>query len=123
MGIKATLIGVALLSAAVCQHAKAELLQGIGSTSCGEFAKMYSTNPKETELFYFSWAQGFMSALNFSNSVSGDRVIYRQLKTTKEQMAALRTYCNRHPLADYYEAVLDVYKGLPFETMKSKSGR
>jgi hypothetical protein len=109
-----------LLCVALNQPAKAEMLQGIGSTNCGEFAKMYRGDPKETELFYFGWAQGFMSALNFSNAIADDYLVFRDLGSTKEQMATIRTYCNQHPLADYYSAVLEVYKTLPWQRIKRK---
>lgn len=37
---------------------------GVGMSTCAEFAERYRQSPTNTELFYYSWAQGFMSAWN-----------------------------------------------------------
>jgi hypothetical protein len=41
-------------------------MQGVGVTSCAEFARLYQGSPEYTELMFFSWGQGYMSGLNIS---------------------------------------------------------
>jgi hypothetical protein len=88
-------------------------LWGVGAKTCGIFASNYLINPKLADDLYHSWAQGFMSGLNYAKAEAvGDS---RDLSAmpTEEQMARIKKYCNAHPLADYVDAVIDLYKSLP----------
>ena len=86
---------------------------GPGMQSCGEFSRLYATNPTVTEDLFYTWAQGFMSALNLSFvSTTG---AYRFI--APDGMASyklrLRTYCDAHPPSQYVQAVMDLYNSLP----------
>jgi|GEM_PF-5281765 len=88
-------------------------LWGVGAKTCGIFASNYLINPKLADDLYHSWAQGFMSGLNYAKvEATGDS---RDLTAmpTEEQMARIKKYCNARPLADYVDAVMDLYKSLP----------
>jgi hypothetical protein len=88
-------------------------LWGVGAKTCGIFASNYLINPKLADDLYHSWAQGFMSGLNYAKAeATGDR---RDLlaMSTDNQMARIKKYCNAHPLADYVNAIMDLYKDLP----------
>ena len=37
---------------------------GVGTATCAQFAEVYKLSPSETETRFYTWAQGFMSALN-----------------------------------------------------------
>lgn len=86
---------------------------GPGMQSCGEFSRLYATNPTAAEDLFYTWAQGFMSALNLSfMSTTG---AYRAIDPNG--MAAyklrLRSYCDANPPSQYMQAVMDLYNSLP----------
>jgi hypothetical protein len=88
-------------------------LWGVGAKTCGIFARNYLINPKLADDLYHSWAQGFMSGLNYAKAeATGD---HRDLSamSTDDQMRRIKKYCDAHPLADYIDAVMDLYKDLP----------
>jgi hypothetical protein len=85
---------------------------GPGIFSCTEYANIYRGDPKFAENHWFAWAQGFMSGLNFA--AIGQTGISMNLNSMSidQQQRALRAYCNDHPLANYIDAVLDLYNRL-----------
>lgn len=93
---------------------------GVGMRSCAYFAKDYAANTSAAEDIYFTWAQGFMSAINLMTMAN--QGVYADLHS--EEMttykAQIRSYCNAHPLSQYVAAVLDVMKGLPKRETNSK---
>jgi hypothetical protein len=84
---------------------------GVGAKTCGIFASNYRINPKLADDLYHSWAQGFMSGLNYAKSTGNRRDL--SAMSTNDQMARIKQYCNAHPLAEYVDAVMDLYKDLP----------
>lgn len=88
---------------------------GLGTNSCAQFAKDYAATTETAENFYFTWAQGFMSALNL-NAITENRP-YRDVGAIgmTEQKSAIRSYCNLHPLASFVEAVFSEYENLPLK--------
>jgi hypothetical protein len=86
---------------------------GPGMQSCGEFSRLYATNPTATEDLFYTWAQGFMSALNLSfvsttgayRLITPDGIVGYKLR--------LRSYCDAHPPSQYVQAVMDLYNSLP----------
>jgi len=90
--------------------------RGAGASTCGGFAKAYAHDP-QNEYIFFSWAQGYMSAVNDTLAATGIHN-YRDLAgETANQMARIRLYCNDHPLADYDIAVMDLYDSLPLKPL------
>jgi len=86
---------------------------GVGAKTCGVFANYYKINPKLADDLYFSWAQGFLSGINYKSIVvNGDS---RDLSSIdiEQQMTHVRKYCDERPLADFIDAVMDLYKDLP----------
>jgi hypothetical protein len=86
---------------------------GPGTVSCGKFAEGYRHDPTAIENAFFAWAEGFMSGLN----VSLPPGTYRDMAaiTLEAQKAALRNYCDQHPLTEYGKGVLDLYGKLPMK--------
>ena len=84
--------------------------RGVGTGTCVQFGQLYKSDPKNIDLIYTSWAQGFMSGWNFSTLPS-----YRDLgaSTAESQMMRIRNYCDEHPLVPFVKAVLEVYLSLP----------
>jgi hypothetical protein len=90
---------------------------GPGTVSCAEFGKAYHENPKAAENLFFSWALGFMSGLNTELLQHGETNLNELSMEAQKQL--VRSYCDAHPHASYFEAVFDLYnrmrrdQGLP----------
>jgi hypothetical protein len=78
---------------------------GIGLSTCTEFANLYKLDAETAENRFFSWAQGFMSGYDFAQRDNTKNMFNLALMETKEQQAFLRSYCDQHPLGDYFDAV------------------
>jgi hypothetical protein len=73
---------------------------------------MYADDPHRAETMFFSWAQGYWSKRN-SNILNHQ---YRDLAgSTDAQRMALRSYCDQHPLATYFEATETVFHSFPLK--------
>ena len=86
---------------------------GEGIHTCGQYSESYRNDPSRIGALYFSWAQGFMTALNavyistkkpYRNFGGVDAVLQEQ---------AIREYCDQHPLGNYTDAVWSFYTSLP----------
>jgi hypothetical protein len=115
--MKRFLLLVAFLSfSSLSSGAEKSAWQGPGTVSCEEFGKAYQRSP-ENETLFFSWALGFMSGLNTDLLPNRETDLHGLPMET--QKAAIRTYCNAHPHAAYFEAVFKLYnrmrqdQGLP----------
>ncbi len=117
--MRLTVITATLTCLAGIANAAAEpmAVQGVGARSCAEFAKDYKSEPRSMGLFYFSWAQGFMSGWNIGTAVgSGDKshpVRDLSSRTTEQMERHMRDYCDEHPLRTFLEAVTNLYVSLP----------
>lgn len=116
------LVGAYLLVAITftqAEDAKDMAAMGWGSSStCAEFANMYRGNPQE---HFFNWAQGFMSGLNFAAIGRTGMSMNMGSMSTDQQERAIRAYCNEHPLANYIDAVLDLYSRFSLNKPVQKS--
>ena len=85
---------------------------GYGAMTCTQFANAIRAVPAVEDQF-FTWAQGFMSGLNFASS--DGRQGMRNLTATEvnAQQERIRHYCDEHRFGNYLEAVLDLYNSLP----------
>jgi hypothetical protein len=100
-------------------------MTGVGSQTCAKFASDYRSSPEFTENLYFTWAQGYLGGLNMGIRIMGVRMTDAKAKekngrdlmglTLDAQMAFLRDYCNQHPLAAYYQAVVQLFSQLPWK--------
>jgi hypothetical protein len=90
------------------------LVSGAGTSTCAQFGTFYKENPLLAESMFFSWAQGYISAMN--GSFAARKIGYHNLgaKSAEQQSAYLRTICDQHPLWEYWRAVTDLYQSLPF---------
>ncbi len=97
---------------------------GLGLQTCGEFAKSYVGNPTVVEDTYFTWAEGFMSGLNFVTAVY--KMPGREFSSGDISMQSyqsyIRAFCNQHPMAQYLEAVFALYSSLPLTQSNSSFG-
>ena len=107
------MIAVGVFSArAVAENSSA--LKGWGTVTCGAFAQMYKDNPQFVEDHLFDWAQGMMSGMNARSLTVGEGSRNLDSLSLDRQRRALRAFCDQRPLANYYEAVIDLYTSLPF---------
>jgi len=84
------------------------VMTGAGSTSCGQYLEF----KQEGEMFgnaYFSWAQGFMSAVNLNFLSEGNTT---DLSDIAGQEKWLENYCNENPLETYSAAVVRLWNVL-----------
>jgi hypothetical protein len=78
---------------------------GFGSAKCSAFLGDVQRRGEMAEAIYFSWAQGFITAVN---AVSGNRGMIRNFtsKVTRvEQQALLKTFCQKNPDQSFSSAV------------------
>jgi hypothetical protein len=90
-----------------------ELMKGSGAGTCADFEKSYQRNPEQTELRYFSWAQGFMAARN--EALLKTNMPYHDLNTisVSEQQFLIRLFCDRRPAALFVHAVEELLVRIP----------
>ena len=86
---------------------------GPGMQSCGEFSRLYATNPTATEDVFYTWAQGFMSALNLSFVSTTGAYRFIDPDGMAGYKLRLRSYCDANPPSQYVQAVMDLYNSLP----------
>jgi hypothetical protein len=103
------IIAMAMLLTVSAANPQEDGSAGAGTSSCTQFAEDYRQDPQTWELVYFSWAQGAMSGLN-----AGHRGRHLLARSTYDQEAFIRSYCNSHPLNNYSDAVTELYNTLPF---------
>ena len=89
-----------------------KVLSGPGAQTCGEFAFDLRVN-RNTENTYFDWAEGFISGMNWTDVMNGHTAKDIMALSVADQKQVIRNYCNEHPLASYWEAVIDLYNRLP----------
>ena len=53
-------------------NSKADAIMGPGSVTCGKFAADYRQNPDQVDNLFFTWAQGFMSGFNITETTGTD---------------------------------------------------
>lgn len=114
--MRTVMLAIAFVSLAEACAADS-LGRGIGSQTCAQFAEQYRGSPQTADLAYMSWAQGFTTGFNFS--LAGSKNVFRDLdtKSFETQATYLRQYCNDHPLATFFQAVVDLFSTLPFKKM------
>jgi len=78
-----------------------------------EFAQQYRADPNSTMALYFGWAQGFMSSTNLLKKALKQRQRDLSGLSTGEQADRLRMFCDKRPLANFGDAVLQLFYELP----------
>jgi hypothetical protein len=104
-------LALAILIQPTSSRAEDTLYVGLGAMTCGKIAEMYRQNPSVVEAVMMSWSQGFMSGVNVSIRGVGHHDLGGV--TVEVQKASLRNYCDDHPLAEFWEAVMDLYNKFP----------
>lgn len=107
------LLGAALLAMPAGEADADAVSMGSGVATCATFAKDDAGDPALAEPVYFSWALGYMSALNLESLDKRGR--YRDLTAMRmdDEKSALRKYCEDHPQAYFMRAIHSLYDSLP----------
>jgi hypothetical protein len=120
-GRTAALAGVAALSALVLLAEGAASAQpqtdtaemGLGANSCARYSEMYQNDPASTETAFFTWAQGFMSAINMVLlGREHQRSTNLALWDLARQRQYIRSYCAANPSRAYDEGVFDLFAAM-----------
>jgi hypothetical protein len=88
---------------------------GIGAISCGKLIQDYRQNPTQVDGLMLTWAQGFMSAVNANEMLNHGTYRDLQAMAIEAQQESLRSYCDKHPMADFWNAALDLLPKLPLK--------
>ena len=82
-------------------------IMGPGSVTCGKFAADYRQNPDQVDNLFFTWAQGFMSGFNITETTG----TYRDMTAVPidAQKKFILNYCDQHPSLEYAKAVMELY--------------
>jgi hypothetical protein len=97
-------------------------IMGPGSVSCGKFAADYRQNPDQVDNLFFTWAQGFMSGFNITETTGS----YRDMTAVPidAQKKFILNYCDQHPSLEYAKAVMELYHyKLPLKKTPPASSR
>jgi hypothetical protein len=87
--------------------------QGVGTLTCRQFANMYRGHPELVENVFFTWAQGFMTGVNYAKIAAHSKSANLGTMTTAKQKSFIRSYCDAHPSEVFLEAVTNLYFQLP----------
>ena len=97
-------------------------IMGPGSVTCGKFAADYRQNPDQVDNLFFTWAQGFMSGFNITETTGS----YRDMTAVPidAQKKFILNYCDQHPSLEYAKAVMELYHyKLPLKKTPPASSR
>jgi hypothetical protein len=97
-------------------------IMGPGSVTCGKFAAEDRQNPDQVDSLFFTWAQGFMSGFNITETTG----TYRDMAAVPidAQKKFILNYCNQNPSLEYAKAVMELYHyKLPLKKTASASSR
>lgn len=107
---------IAALGIAVATSAQAQptaKIVGIGAQNCAEFNKEIGST-QAAELYFFAWAQGFMSGVLIRAPAGLDEGLDLTPRSfpLQAQVDFLRTFCVQNPDQDYMDAVRALYPRL-----------
>ena len=118
--ILSTMAGLlALAVGSVASPGYAWDMAGVGGRSCAQFGQDYQRAPRMADAFYFSWAQGYMTAFDsFWEMAKHPPVdLLPQALPVQAQREFIRDWCAGHPLDQYNLAVLKL-----IETLRANPG-
>ena len=105
-------------AAASAQQPKDSAEMGLGVNSCARFNAMYQNDSAATETAFFTWAQGFMSAVNMVLlGKEHQRSTNLALWGAERQRRYIRSYCTANPSRAYDEGVFEL-----LEAMRKEQG-
>ena len=94
-------------------------MAGVGGRSCAQFGHDYQRAPGAMDTFYFSWAQGYLTAVDtlLLGLKRGPINLLPHSMLVPEQREFIRDWCASHPLDQYMTAVIKL-----IETLRANPG-
>lgn len=116
---------VLLLSSQVSGQGGTLALSGIGATTCSEFASNFDKLSGSYRDAYgrmaVSWAQGFISGLNYQGVILKQSTIADMKRVRFEHLpTTLLEQCRANPTKPIFETILDLYGVLPRATVPAR---
>jgi hypothetical protein len=118
IGYRSFLVIAVLLGATSISQAEEIAAQGAGTLTCRQFVNMYRGHPSLAENVFFTWAQGFMTGLNYAKMAAHGVSANLGAMTTAKQKSYIRSYCDAHPSGVFLDAVIHLYHRLPSNKYK-----
>jgi hypothetical protein len=87
-------------------------IAGIGGRTCSQFAKDYLESREIAEPLYFTYAQGYLSALAMLFSALKKTEVNLGALSSDQQKAHIRKYCSDHSDTAYVWAVQNLFETL-----------
>ena len=102
-----------VLAFAASAHGEPMAVRGAGASTCASYAETYKKgNPSEAGT-YLTWAQGFMSGLNYGHLRTKDTLDLNpqalQAFPIETQGRLLQQYCEQHPTMSFSAAVFALW--------------
>jgi hypothetical protein len=88
-------------------------MMGAGSGKCGDYVREYQRDPDVANNVYFSWAQGYMSGLNFEQLALKKRMRNLNALPVASQLDYLMVYCKQKPDELFVMAARNLFNALP----------
>jgi hypothetical protein len=87
-------------------------VSGIGSHTCAQFAEGVRQNPAAEDI-YFTWAEAFMSGVNFVAESKGEPLFNLGSAPADQQKHFITQFCDKHPMARYLLAAKVLMQTFP----------
>ncbi len=100
-----------LMTAGTAAADEKQYLAGAGSVSCGKFLEDKEVFANLLDAEYFSWAQGFMSGLNYEFIMDSAETV-TDLSDHEAQQISIENYCKENPLELYAAAIFNLWDEL-----------
>jgi hypothetical protein len=92
-----------LLAFAASAHGEPMAVRGAGASTCASYAETYAST-------YLTWAQGFMSGLNYGHLRTKDTIdLNPQAFPIETQERLLQQFCEQHPSMSFSAAVFALW--------------
>jgi hypothetical protein len=106
------LLSLPSLSAAGADPSTAKIV-GLGATACVQFEREVSERPG-LQREYLAWAQGFTSGILMSRPPGVDVGLDLNPRSfgLRSQIDFLREHCREHPIQDFSDATVELYRRL-----------
>ena len=121
-GHSSLLIIAVFLGVTSISQAEEIAARGAGVLTCRQFANMYRGQPELAENVFFTWAQGFMTGVNYAKIAAHGKSANLGAMTTAKQKRYIRSYCDAHPSEFFLKAATNLYFTLPRKTVKLPPG-
>ena len=84
---------------------------GPGAGTCSQYADHVRAQGESARMFYYTWAQGFMSGLNATPNLL-DKPADLLGRSIDAQKAFIDQFCDQYPLGGYPQAVVYLYDAM-----------